>query len=517
MHLNTFTLLAVAKELNVAMQQAVLQESFSQDKDELILAFHMPDQSNLFLRISCKQNFQYVFAQSSFGKAKSNVADLFPQLKDKKFRKAIAYGGERRLDLLFEGNAKLVCLMFGKQANVALLLPGRKEPVLFRSAVSEGKIIPDLVYDKERDFLERVLKSAEPIKLPFVDKHWKEEIETRTLGGKSKEEAFESLINEANSGTFFLTGLDSGEPEFWLFKPTNKTSITVNSVLEALQKFIICSLKNEGILQNKKKAVGFFSKKLKLNHSRQMEAETRLRVLETLRNEEEIGHLILASAHCIPEKAEEIELEDYYLGGTIRIKLNKELNPQQNAQRYYRKHKNRNLEITHLLQLLESSSQEIQKANQALNDLELVNDAKEFKGWQKKHNYEEISDKEMQETVKPYREFTFGGFEIWVGRNAKANDLMTTRLAHKEDLWLHASDVAGTHVIIRHKSGKIFPVAVIEYAAGLAAYFSKSKGNTLAVVQYTPKKYVRKQGKLAPGKVILERFETLLIKPPEQV
>lgn len=517
MHLNTFTLLAVEKELNVTLQQAVLQEAFSQDKDELVLAFHLPDQSELFLRISCKQNFQYVFAQSTFGKAKSNVADLFPQLKYKKFRKAIAYGGERRLDLLFEGNAKLVCLMFGKQANVALLLSGKKEPVLFRSAVSEGKIIPDLVLEKESDFLERVLKSAEPIKLPFVDKHWKEEIETRTLGGKSKEEAFESLIKEANSGTFFLTGLDSGEPEFWLFKPADKVSVTVKSVLEALQRFIICRLKNEGILQNKKKAVGFFSKKLKLNQSRQIEAETRLKILETLRNEEELGHLILASAHSIPEKTEEIELEDFYLGGTIKIKLNKELNPQQNAERYYRKHKNRNLEKTHLQQLLESALQEIQKSNEALIDLELVNDAKEFKGWQKKHNYVEISGKEIQETVKPYREFIFEGYEIWVGRNAKANDLMTTRLAHKEDLWLHASDVAGTHVIIRHKSGKVFPGAVIEYAAGLAAYFSKSKGNSLAVVQYTPKKYVRKQGKLAPGKVILERFETLLIKPPEQI
>jgi predicted ribosome quality control (RQC) complex YloA/Tae2 family protein len=84
-------------------------------------------------------------------------------------------------------------------------------------------------------------------------------------------------------------------------------------------------------------------------------------------------------------------------------------------------------------------------------------------------------EKEKQGASLPYREVEFNGYKIWIGKNAQNNDTLTLKYGYKEDLWLHAKDVAGSHVLIKHQAGKNFPKDVIERAAQLAAYYSKRK------------------------------------------
>src|SRR5690606_15434518 len=88
-----------------------------------------------------------------------------------------------------------------------------------------------------------------------------------------------------------------------------------------------------------------------------------------------------------------------------------------------------------------------------------------------------------------FRFCEYEGFKIYVGKSAENNDELTQKFAHKDDLWLHAKDVTGSHVIIRHQSGKTFPKTVLEKAASLAAFYSKRKNDSLCPVQYTQKKY----------------------------
>ena len=106
-----------------------------------------------------------------------------------------------------------------------------------------------------------------------------------------------------------------------------------------------------------------------------------------------------------------------------------------------------------------------------------------------------------------------GTFRIWVGKDAASNDELTLKYAHKEDLWLHAKDVAGAHVIIKFQAGKKFPKDVVERAAELAAYNSKRKNDTLCPVAFTPKKFVRKRKGDPPGAVVVEREEVMMVVP----
>lgn len=105
------------------------------------------------------------------------------------------------------------------------------------------------------------------------------------------------------------------------------------------------------------------------------------------------------------------------------------------------------------------------------------------------------------------------GFEIAIGRNDRENDEITFRVAKSQDIWLHAADYPGSHVIIRNPNrGEVPHKAIIE-AAELAAFYSQAKREGKAAVHYTQKKFVSKPPKARPGLVRMSAFKTVLVEP----
>ena len=123
-----------------------------------------------------------------------------------------------------------------------------------------------------------------------------------------------------------------------------------------------------------------------------------------------------------------------------------------------------------------------------------------------------LTAKADEETL-PYRAVYLRGWEIRIGKNAASNDEMLRRYSHKDDLWLHAKDVSGSHVLICRKPGQAFPKDIIEAAAGLAAYHSKKRTESLADVQVTERKNIRKVKGSPAGAVRVERERVVLVKP----
>lgn len=121
---------------------------------------------------------------------------------------------------------------------------------------------------------------------------------------------------------------------------------------------------------------------------------------------------------------------------------------------------------------------------------------------------------------RPDGEKTYRRFDLspqWfalVGRNDKENDEITFRVASPGDIWLHAQQTPGSHVVLKSSGGTGNPPAtVLEAAAGIAAHFSKAKHSTLVPVIYTLRKYVRKFRGARPGQVHCEREKTLFVRP----
>ena len=118
----------------------------------------------------------------------------------------------------------------------------------------------------------------------------------------------------------------------------------------------------------------------------------------------------------------------------------------------------------------------------------------------------------------PFRTYrSSGGLEIWVGRGAASNDTLTFHESSPRDVWLHARDAAGAHVVLRWSRDEPPPARDLEEAAVLAAWHSKSRGSGLVPVDWTRRKYVRKARGGAPGLVLVQRSETIFVKPDERV
>jgi predicted ribosome quality control (RQC) complex YloA/Tae2 family protein len=109
------------------------------------------------------------------------------------------------------------------------------------------------------------------------------------------------------------------------------------------------------------------------------------------------------------------------------------------------------------------------------------------------------------------------GYEVLVGRTARDNDQLTFRVARPNDLWLHAGDYPGSHVIVRNSSRSDIPHRTIIEAAQLAAKFSQARKDAKVDIHYTRRKFLTKPKGSAPGLVHMSNFKTITVKPGENL
>ena len=118
----------------------------------------------------------------------------------------------------------------------------------------------------------------------------------------------------------------------------------------------------------------------------------------------------------------------------------------------------------------------------------------------------------------PYRTFVgASGARILVGRGAAHNDALTLHVARPHDLWLHAKDRSGAHVVVALKKGESCPPELLVEAAHLAAHFSDARDERIVDVQYTPRRHLRKPRGSAPGLVLVDREKVLILRKDDEV
>jgi hypothetical protein len=279
-------------------------------------------------------------------------------------------------------------------------------------------------------------------------------------------------------------------------------------------------------------AVDFFSKNYLSTHSFQNQKEQqineknrylKLLVAKLKQKESELNKaikrlsysqqadILMANLSSVTKGVREIELLDFYHNTPVVLTLKPELNLQQNAAILYRKSKNEHIarvKLQETVVALKKQISEVERAVELLRTAENLSDLKMEKEPKSRSN--NLKPAQQAEKTKG-RRFEKEGFEILVGRNAFENDELL-QMASKNDIWLHARGVKGSHVIIRCKRQNP-PDYIIEFAASLAAHFSEARGNKLAPVIFVERKFVRKSKKLATGQVMVEREKVVMVKP----
>lgn len=237
------------------------------------------------------------------------------------------------------------------------------------------------------------------------------------------------------------------------------------------------------------------------------------------------GDLLLANATNARRDGSDIVVTDYFADDTPQIVIEGESNKpiSEIAEEYFRRYtKARNGK-----KMIEKRLAATKVSLRAVNEkLHLIETAIEERDEQYLASLAAPAAKRLPQSTKKKTEAAFkgarrfvssDGFEILVGKKAKDNDYLTFRIARSLDLWLHAADYPGSHVIVRNQNKKEIPNRTLLEAAELAAFYSDAREKPKAAVNYTQKKFVNKPRRAASGLVSLASFKTILVAPKVSV
>ena len=234
----------------------------------------------------------------------------------------------------------------------------------------------------------------------------------------------------------------------------------------------------------------------------------------------QLGDILTANLHRIQKGQTSVTVEDFYDENMaqIQVALSPLLSPQQNAAKYYKDYSRMKTAEKELTKQLELGRQELTYLHSVLEELnraESEAELEEIRAELRQGGYlrHESGKRQMkQPKVQPMRFESTEGYPIYVGRNNRQNEELTFRLARKDDLWLHASKVPGSHVIISC-GGTTPPDDTVTQAAQLAAYYAESTGGQNIQVDVTPVKQVKKTPGGKPGMVIYHTYRTVIVNP----
>lgn len=231
------------------------------------------------------------------------------------------------------------------------------------------------------------------------------------------------------------------------------------------------------------------------------------------------GQVITMSMHQLKRGATELVAPNPYNPEEIlHLELNPAYSPADNAQIRFRKYRKAKAQAEQAGLQLAQARQELdywESVKESLDRVESLEMLEEIERELIPAPERSGASKRKKTTVAtptPLK-LVFRGYMILVGRNNRQNDYLTTRLSRPEDLWLHAKDIPGSHVVVRNPSGEPVPPQVIETAAGLAAFHSQGRLSRSVPVDYTLVKHVHKSKGARAGMVYYTHQRTLTVRP----
>lgn len=225
-----------------------------------------------------------------------------------------------------------------------------------------------------------------------------------------------------------------------------------------------------------------------------------------------IGDLLLANLSTATRAGNKVTLADYYADGApaIEVEIEENVSLQDEAARRFRQYGKAKRAREEIAERMIQIDSEISQLNHQLPQIEKIivqNDETPVAPKPSKKPPPKVPG------VRRYR--STDGYEILVGRAARDNDNLTFKIAQPNDLWMHAGDYPGSHVVIRNPTRKEIPHRTIIEAAQLAGRFSQASEDSKVVIHYTPRKFLSKPKGAAPGLVRLSRFRSITVEPKE--
>lgn len=300
--------------------------------------------------------------------------------------------------------------------------------------------------------------------------------------------------------------------------PFDKSGQTFDSLSELLDVFYQDKAERDRVNQQSSDLIHRVQTELDKNIKKLAKQEKELAATENAEEFRQKGELLTTYLSMVPNNQDQVELDNYYTNEKITIALDKSLTPNQNAQRYFKKYQKLKEAVKHLTGLIEETKHTItylESVETALNhasisDIEDIREELVETGFVKRRTRDKRHKRKKPEQYLA----SDGKTIIMVGRNNLQNDELTFKMAKKGELWFHAKDIPGSHVLIKDNLNPSDEVKTD--AAELAAYYSKARLSNLIQVDMIEAKKLNKPTGAKPGFVTYTGQKTLRVTPTEE-
>ena len=291
-----------------------------------------------------------------------------------------------------------------------------------------------------------------------------------------------------------------------------------SSLSQLLDVFYKDKAERDRVKQQASELIRRVENELQKNRQKLKKQEKELQATENAEEFRQKGELLTTFLHQVPNDQDQVVLDNYYTNQPITIVLDKALTPNQNAQKYFKRYQKLKEAVKYLTELIEETKATIlylesveTVLNQAgLDEIAEIREELIQTGFIRRRQREKI-----QKRKKPEKYLASDGKTIiLVGRNNLQNEELTFKIARKEELWFHAKDIPGSHVVI---SGNLNPSDEVKTdAAELAAYYSKGRLSNLVQVDMIEVKKLNKPTGGKPGFVTYTGQKTLRVTPDSE-
>ena len=541
---NFYTLQALVREWRPDLGGCVVQDVFSQHRNELTVALGDNEQ-DWMVRGSVQRPTIHLFRVEGYSKARRNVATLLAKAIGQTVADVRIADRDRLVFLDLDDGTSILWQLFGARANAFHVaadgtiieafqrngeLGGTEAPTPYPAPMPESFEEFEDRWKNNRNKTRQAVQSAVPL--------FGRTLARETLHRAGVDTAEPAGCTEAERRTLFdaamalCDALETPDPVIYgdgqfpdafslipLRHRADKPAEHYDTVDAAVSNFVRRSLAERH----------FHRLYDPLEEALESAAEHERRSAERMQDEldsesragryERWGHLLMAQQGQVPDGAEEVDLPDLFTDGEpVTIPLDPAKSPVENAEHYYRRARRTRRSREEAENRLDATIERADQAEQLLAELrevDTLDDIKQFRNEREADLAPFVEREDADVDRFPYRRFDLGdGFEVWVGRNARQNHELTFHAAQKYDLWLHAREVPGAHTVLHLPNRDAQPgKRRVHTAAAIAAHFSKARGSGLVPVMVTERKYVTSPKGADPGVVRVKREDVVMVEP----
>lgn len=522
---NFYTLIYLTEHLKFKCLNGSFDFSYSPHKN--VWECYIEGSGDTFrLIFSAQSNETALFADKYRAPKKSNVTHFFETMSGSTITDVSLAKNDRFITIEFQNQKKLLFQLFGNSPNVLL--------------IENGKIL-DSFKNPDKWIGESEPQPREPKQTSKLDPNWSPKKTIIKVDGKFPRQLIDPVIKhyileqktvkETAEITKKLTYALENNPEFRILESGHLCLLpqemlplpnkeVFNNCNDAVRYAYYITSKERRLTSRFQSIQPKLEREIKKAESTIRQLERADKALERADKYEEYGHILMANAHESVERGtEKITLTNFFYedNSPVEIKLKGNLSLAENAQYYYEKSAKAKTRVKESKRRLKAIQSDLASLEEIYQSFQKLGKIYEFDDWIEEHrdqlNELGVLSQNQQKEVLPFRRTEIDGYEIWIGKNAKSNDKLTTR-AHKEDVWLHARGVAGSHVVIRMNNNKEMPPkSILMKTAAVAAWNSKARGTNLAPVIITKRKYVTKPKGAPAGAVRVQKEDVELVKP----